>query len=159
MQLNFKQVDSSNWQAVVKLTVRDDQTHFVASNTRSLLQAAYDNDYIGHVQPQGIYDGDTLVGFVMTGDADEQMGDEPGTMWIVRYMIGADFQGKGYGRAGLEQIIADAKQNDEVKQMRLSYEPHNTVAQKLYASCGFVEEGIKEDWGEMVAVLKLSPDA
>ena len=33
--------------------------------------------------------------------------------------------------------------------------PDNEIAQKLYASVGFVEEGIKEEWGEMLACYDL----
>ena len=36
----------------------------------------------------------------------------------------------------------------------LSYEPENEVARKLYASCGFVENG-EMDGDEIVAVIKL----
>jgi len=155
MNLTFKDVDNSNWRDVIKLTVHDNQKHFVASNIYSLVQSMFDDELKGMVKTQGIYDDETLVGFTMFGQDDDDPRDETGTMWIVRYMIGKDFQRKGYGQAGIQHLIAMARQQPETKRIRLSYEPENTVAKKLYARCGFVEEGIKEAWGEMVAVLHL----
>jgi len=155
MQVEFRDVDGSNWRAVIQLKVRDDQTGFVASNMKSLVQSQFDDELKGKVKTQGIYDDETLVGFIMYGQDDDDPDDETGTLWIIRFMIGADFQGKGYGRAGMQHLINIARQQPETQRVRLSYVPDNAGAQKLYAICGFVEEGIHEEWGEMVAVLQL----
>lgn len=155
MQIQLKDVDNSNWRAVIKLSVRDDQRHFVADNASSLVQSIFDDNLKGKVITQGIYDGDTLIGFTMYGSDADDPADELGTMWIVRFMIGAEFQGKGYGRAALDYLINYARNQSDIRTIRLSYEPQNIAAKKLYASAGFVEEGMNEDWGEMVVALKL----
>ena len=43
-----------------------------------------------------------------------------------------------------------------IKEVGISYEPHNDVARKLYASLGFMEPGEIVD-EEVLAVLKIRP--
>ena len=62
-------VTIDNWRELIKLQVRDDQKHFVASNLFSIAQAQFGDEYEGHwnLFPYGIYDGDVAVGFLMYG--------------------------------------------------------------------------------------------
>jgi diamine N-acetyltransferase len=69
-------------------------------------------------------------------------------------MVDDKFQGKGYGRFGMEQIINIFRADERIKDVGISYEPENEVARKLYASLGFVEPGEMIE-GETLAVLKL----
>lgn len=154
MKIELKDVDNSNWRDVLKLSVSDDQRHFVANNAYSLVQSVFDDEYIGRVKTQGIYADDVLVGFVMCSADDADQLEKDGACWVDRYMIDTKFQGKGYGRAALAQLIDHVKQNTKFEKMRISYEPDNAVAQKLYLSFGFVEEGVHPEWKEMVAVLE-----
>lgn len=147
--ITLRKIDDSNYKDALKLKVSEAQIKFVAPNDRSLLQSAYEAR--DRSIPYGVYDGDTMVGFLLV-TSDE---DSPDSYWVWRYMIGADYQGKGYGKAGMKKIIEQTKAEGQYDYLRLSYVPDNTVAQKLYASVGFVEEGIKEEWGEMVACCDL----
>lgn len=144
----FREIDGGNLWDVVELSVKDDQTNFVANNTKSLLQAAYENP---QSQPRAVYHDDTLVGFLLTAEND----DDPAVLWVWRYMIGADHQGKGHGRGALTQIIERMRSDGVNQAIKLSYVPTNTHAADLYRKLGFEEIGIKEDWGEMVAQLTL----
>ncbi|GAB5493838.1 MAG: GNAT family N-acetyltransferase [Phototrophicaceae bacterium] len=143
--VTLRKIDKSNWVTATKLTVTDIQKNFVANNSKSLLQSAYEAPE--RSIPYGVYDGDTMVGFLLVTSDDET----PDTYWIWRFMIGVEHQGKGYGKAGMNKIIEQTKAEGKYDYLRLSYVPSNEVAQKLYARVGFVEEGIKEEWGEMVA--------
>ena len=65
-------VTKDNWRERIKLQVRDDQKHFVASNVQSIAEAqfGYDEPNDGHwdMYPFGIYDADGRpVGFLMYG--------------------------------------------------------------------------------------------
>lgn len=159
--VEFKPITKENYQDAVKLKVAEGQENFVAPNTISLLQAHYHPEY--HATPQGIYDGETMVGFIMPvkpeAEADDTEADsettKEGEIWIMRYMIGADHQGKGYGKAGILKFIEWAKAQGKYHTVKLSYVPTNERAKNVYASAGFVEEGVKEEWGEMVAACKL----
>ena len=144
--LTLKAIDSSNWRTAIKLDVHPDQQNFVAPNVRSLAQAHYDDEFKGKVTAYGLYDDEIMVGFTLVGNDP----DDP-IFYILRFMIGADYQRKGYGRAGMLAILALAKANPQFTTVRLSYVPDNVGAKALYASVGFSELGIKEEWGEMEA--------
>lgn len=150
--VTFRDITSENYVAAVRLEVGPGQENYVASNCKSLVQACYETDW-KNARPMGIYDGETMVGFVLTIETDEV---GPDTIAILRFMIGADYQGKGYGRAAMEALLSGWREEGRFKQAGLSYVPTNSVAQKLYASVGFVEQGIKEEYGgEMLALCQL----
>ena len=54
----------------------------------------------------------------------------------------------------MQQVLDKFQENDKIKNVGISYEPHNEAARKLYASLGFVEPGEMLD-DETLAVLKL----
>jgi len=149
----IRPVTKSNWQELIKLKVREDQKHFVASNVYSIAQAQFGDEYEGHwgLHPFAIYDGDTPVGFLMYGlnfDHPKQQA------FIQRLMVDEKFQGKGYGKFGMEWMLEIFRADERIKEVSISYEPANESAQKLYASLGFAETGEIVD-GETLAVLKL----
>lgn len=145
----LRKIDKSNYWDAVKLKVSEAQTKFVAPNDKSLLQSAYEAP--DESTPYGVYDGDTMVGFLLVTSEE----DSPDSYWVWRFMIGENYQGKGYGKAGIKKIIEQTKAEGKYDYLRLSYMPDNEIARKLYASVGFVEEGIKEEWGEMLACCDL----
>lgn len=154
-KLEFRLINKENWRDCIRLKVKEEQKGFVAPNDYSLLQAYYEPENRSH--PYGIYDGDTMVGFVMSSEPDEVA--EKKAVYIHRYMIGAEHQGKGYGKQALLAFIERVKSEERYERIFLSYDPHNTVGAKLYASVGFKELGISEDWGgEMGAELVLKAE-
>lgn len=149
--IELKPITKDNWYDACQLKVKDSQKNFVAENGKSILQSIYESDYDAKIM--GVYDEDTMVGFMMTGIAGKN--EDPDARWIFRFMIGADYQGKGYGRTALEVYLAQVKSEGKYKQVKLSYVPDNHGAKALYEKLGFVEIGIKEEWDEMVAVYNL----
>ena len=149
----IRPVTKDNWQTLIKLKVRDDQKHFVASNVYSIAQAQFGDEYEGHwdLHPFGIYEGDTPVGFLMYALNFEHPQQQA---YIQRLMVDEKFQGQGYGKFGMEWMLELFRADDRIKEVSISYEPENEGARKLYASLGFAETGeIVDD--ETVAVLKL----
>ena len=148
-------VTKDNWRELMKLQVRDDQKNFVAPNVNSIAESqfGYDESEYGHwdFHPFGIYEGDTPVGFLMYG---YNFTHPQRQASIIRLMVDDKFQGKGYGRFGMEQMINIFRADERIKNVGISYEPENEVARKLYASLGFVEPGEMIE-GETLAVLKL----
>jgi len=148
----IRPVTKDNWNELIKLKVRDDQKNFVESNLYSIAEAQFGDDFEGHwdLYPFGIYDGDTPVGFLMYGFNYEH----PETQaMIFRLMVDERFQGKGYGRFGMEKTLEVFRADAKVRQVVVTY-LENETARKLYANLGFVETGeILEN--EVVAVLKL----
>jgi diamine N-acetyltransferase len=133
-------VTKDNWKELIRLKVREDQTHFVASNLYSIAQSQFGDDYEGHwdLYPFGIYDGTTPVGFLMYALNFEHPNQQA---FIQRLMVGDQFQGKGYGRFGMERMLEIFRADERIKEVGISYEPENDVARKLYARLGFVETG------------------
>lgn len=153
MSMELRPVTIENWQTLIKLKVREDQEKFVASNVYSLAQAHFGDEYHGHwdLFPFGIYDGDTPVGFAMYALNFEYPKHQA---YIQRLMVDVNFQGKGYGRFGMEEMLKIFRADERIKTVGISYEPTNETGRKLYASLGFVETGEFDD-GEVIAELKL----
>jgi len=150
---NIRPVTKDNWKELIRLKVRDDQTHFVASNLYSIAEAQFGDDYEGHwdLHPFGIYDGDTPVGFLMYGYNFEHPDQQA---FILRLMVADQFQGKGYGRFGMGKMLEVFRADERIHTVGISYEPENEAARNLYASLGFVETG-KMLGEETEAILRL----
>lgn len=82
---------------------------------------------------------------------------DDGNWWIYRLMIDERYQGRGYGRAALEQVIARIRQEPGCDKIIVSIKPDNTVARTLYRSVGFVETG-QQIGGEDVMCLAVAAD-
>lgn len=154
-----KIVEKNVWE-ILKLSVAEAQSDFVATNTESIVEAYTTIAAGGVALPFGIYEGDTPVGFVMIGFGHEDWEDAPavaaGNYSIWRFMIDKRYQGKGYGKAGLALALDYVRTFPcgKADYCFLSYEPENEAAKALYYSFGFRENG-EMDEEEIVAVLPL----
>ena len=153
MGITLQPVTAKNWRELIKLKVRDDQNHFVASNLFSIAEAQFGDDFEGHwdLHPFGIYDGETPVGFLMYG---YNFLHPTQQAFIQRLMVDEKYQGKGYGRVAMEKMLEIFRADERIKTVGISYEPDNDAARKLYASLGFVETG-RILFDEVEAVLNL----
>jgi len=151
----IRPVTKDNWRELAKLKVLEDQRHFVAPNSYSIAESHYGFDHPeeGHwdMVPYGMYDDDKPVGFLMLG---YNYSNSKTQGYVVRLMVAGNFQGKGFGRFGMNWILEHYRADPAIKTIGISYEPENEVARKLYASLGFVETGEIFE-GETVAELKL----
>ena len=143
----------ANWRALIKLKVREGQNHFVASNLYSIAESQFGFEDEGHwdFYPFGAYDGEEPVGFVMYCF---NFNHSRFQAFIMRLMVDDKFQGKGYGREIMRQVLDGFRADGRIKNVGISYEPENEVARKLYASLGFIEPGEMLD-EETLAVLKI----
>lgn len=153
MSVTLQPVTAENWEALIKLKVREEQANFVASNLYSIAESQFGFEDEGHwdFYPFGAYVDDEPVGFVMYC---LNFGHSRFQAFIMRLMVDEKFQGKGYGRAIMKQVLDVFRANGKIKVAGISYEPHNETARKLYASLGFVEPGETMD-GETLALLNL----
>ena len=143
---------------LIGLVVRPDQVDLVSSNSKTLAQAAYETgSYVW-----GLWDEETLVGLMAMIHPGEYPWDayqahEPGDngrcVYLWRLMIGADFQGKGYGSAALAQAFAQTKAWGYARlTAHVSDVAHSNLG--FYQSHGFQSTGIVED-GELVIAINL----
>ena len=158
--IRLEEINGKNYRDMLNLRVREDQKSLVAPNGISLIEAYIAVSHHGHAFPFGIYDGDTPVGFCMIGfDADDDWEDAPavarGNYNLWRLMIDERYQGKGFGKAAMEQIMAfiESQPCGAASCCWVSYEPENEAAKTLYASFGFKETG-EWDGNEKIAVLR-----
>lgn len=158
--VQLKPVDNSNVWKIIKLSVKEEQRGFVASNTNSIIDAYVTVTANKVALPFGLYQDDTLVGFVMLGYGVVDEEDEPEIakenycLW--RFMIDKSFQKQGLGKQAMQAVLDYIRTwpCGQAEYCWLSYEPENTVAKALYAAFGFEETG--ELCGdEVVAVCKL----
>lgn len=145
MDITLRPVTSREFGALVRLKVAPGQDDFVAPNLYSIAEAYVEPTWT----PLAIYAGEEPVGFAMYGHD-----PEADRWWIIRFMIGAGQQGKGYGRVALQALIALMVERHGCRQISLGYVPGNAVAARLYARAGFVPTGEIED-GEIVVRLDL----
>ena len=158
--ITLRKVDGGNIDQLLSLEVDAHQRAFVASNTRSILDAYVAITAGGVALPFGIYDGDTPVGFLMIGYGDADWPDAPAiahdnySLW--RLMIDRRYQNRGYGRAAMQEALRFIRTFPcgPAQSVWLSYEPENAVARQLYHAFGFEETG-EMDGNEVIAALKL----
>ncbi len=131
--MKFRAIDKSNYWECIALTIDESQKGFVADNKQSLAEAAYEDG----LYTLGIYHEETMVGFVLYDYDDTFHG------WSMsRFMIGKQFQGKGYGKQATIAFLDYFKRKHNADKLYISVSLENTVARKMYASIGFEE--IKE---------------
>ena len=138
-----------NLTAVLGLQVRPEQKKFVASNLESLFDLSLGAIRGRWVRAFALCVGKRPVGFVLL-----QYDGKAYELW--RLMIGREFQGRGYGKKAMEQILSYLQTfpAGPAEVCRLSYEPENRRARGLYHGFGFRETG-ERDQGEIVAIRKL----
>ena len=153
MKISLVPIDETNCEAVIALSVREDQP-FVAPNDYSLKQADETNTkHPGVARPFAIYADDRLVGFCMFAFAPEAE-DEDDRFWLWRFMIDKSEQGKGYGQAALTEIIKYFRDNG-ADRLHLSTEPENETGMHIYHKFGFRETGeIDDGEAELMQFLK-----
>ena len=153
MNISLRPIDETNREAVLALSVREDQP-FVATNRRSLEEAEETNaEHPGVARPFGIYAEDRLVGFCMFA-FDPEAEDPEDRYWPWRLMIDKNAQDRGYGQAALRKIIQYFRENG-ADRLYLSTEPENERGLHIYHKAGFRETGaICEDEAVLMRMLK-----
>jgi diamine N-acetyltransferase len=135
-EVHLRRITTDNELECLGLRVHDAQARLVASNEQSLTQAktnpglvplaVYDQTARGYPQPRV-----PMVGFVMYEI-------DCGVGLILRLMIDAAHQRKGYGRATLVEVIRRLRLEAEVEMIVTSHRHDNAVAAALFQSLGFV---------------------
>jgi diamine N-acetyltransferase len=136
MTVTLRPLTRDNLWAVVGLKLHPGQEAFVADNIDSIANASVEPTFV----PLAVYADHELVGFVMYGQH-----PETGAWWVIRLMIAREQQGKGYGRAAMEAVIAMMAERVGCEEIVTSFNPANAVALGLYTSLGFQPTGEIED--------------
>jgi diamine N-acetyltransferase len=143
--IRFVPVNEDNLKECIDLP-RGEDHRYVAPNVKSVAQAQF---WYGS-RSYCIYHGEEMVGYTLYNRST----DDPEQFYIARLMVAEGQRGKGYGRAALQRIIAEARSYG-CKKVGLSTGPDNFKAIGLYESVGFRSTG-KIEHGEMIYICDLS---
>lgn len=157
--ITLRKITLENRREMFRLEVTEEQRRYVASNLSSVASCYVLATNGGHPLPLIIYADEQMVGFVMlvygiTGYDVPKIAD--GNYCILRLMIDARYQNKGYGREAIQKILDYIRTfpAGPAAYCWIQYKPKNTVAKRLYESCGFRDNGELCE-NEHVTVLKL----
>lgn len=142
--IQLKEVNVNNYWEIIELTVKASQKEFVTSNAVSLGQAYVQKECI----PLAIYNEEQPVGFLMYC-----IDREDGEYWIYRLMIDKRYQGKGYAKEAMQQLIHQIKQDTSHHKIYLGVDLRGDISVKLYKSLGFEFTG-QEFGKEHIMVLQ-----
>ena len=156
MNVTLRPLTNDNWFDCITLTPTEEQARigFVAPNPISLVQAHFEPWW----QPYAIYADEVMVGFAMygrwpaTGVDPRHENAKPGIDFILRFMIDARYQSRGYGRAAMAALIAHSKAQPGWQALEISYDIANPVMERLCTNAGFQPTGQMID-GEVEARL------
>jgi diamine N-acetyltransferase len=146
MDVRLVDLTKHNWEQVAALEVGPGQEQFVAPNLRTIAETQFEPSAVRRV---------IVKGGVPIGLAVYVLDPEDDEWWLWRFMIARDEQGRGHGRAALEQLIDEWRAIPGCTRVFVGYKPENMIAERLYVSLGFVPGGMAE-WGERIARLDLS---
>lgn len=145
--INIKAIDGNNIDEVRQIQVKENQKSFIETVDECLEEAAMYEQWC----PVAIYHGETLVGFAMYG----AFGEKPDT-WIDRIIIDKKYQGQGFGKLAMNELIKTVMTKYSVSKVYLSFVEDNNVARKLYENIGFKFTGEYDPEGELIYRYEVS---
>jgi diamine N-acetyltransferase len=148
MDVELVEITRQNVRAVCDLTVGPGQIGFVAPNALSLAEASVQP---GIAWPRAVAVNGELVGFVMLSVNP----DDPDGWWFFlwRFMIAAEHQGKGYGKAALLLGLDECRRRGATE-LFTSWVVAEGGPEGFYLGLGFEPTGEWDD-DEKVARLAL----
>ena len=150
----LREITADTVREVIRLAVAPEQQGFVAANAISLAQALFAPE----AWYRAIYAGESPVGFVMLYDESLRPAPpERPEVGIWRFMVDARYQGRGYGGAALQQVIAHVRAKRVFSSLQVSYVPGPGCPEPFYVRAGFRHTG-RLDEGEIVLELPIGPD-
>lgn len=138
--VTLRPITPGNRQAVENLRVLPEQENFVDDVRRSLAEAAAKPD--ARPWHRSVYAGEVPVGFLMLADGvPPGNSDIPWRYYLWRFLIDARFQGRGYGRAGLDQMVAYLRTKPDADLLVTSVVPGDGSPLNFYLRYGFEATG------------------
>ena len=128
--INLREITSKNLKSIIDLNVKEDQKDYVALNSVSIAQGHYSKS----AWFKGIFNDDRPVGFVML-----DLIEEENKCFLWRFMIDREYQGKGFGKIALTQVIDFVRSLNLYTYIATSYVPAENGAGGFYKNFGFIE--------------------
>jgi ribosomal protein S18 acetylase RimI-like enzyme len=141
--VSLREIDEHNVRKVTALAVTPGQRRFVAENAVSLAEALV----CKHAWYRAVYADEAPVGFCMIYEDLEKP-----IYYLWRFMVDARYQGLGFGRQAIGQLIERGQTLSSVREMLLSVVEGEGGPRAFYESVGFVSTGRYDD-GELILRL------
>ena len=138
--IRLTDVTEDNWPEVASLTVKDSQRNYVAPAIGILARGYVYRDCNARVFV--IENDGTVVGTALV----REFTDEPLGYDLQQFMIGREYQRRGYGFLALQLILDELRKENHYDHVELCVKKEDTEAIRLYEKCGFRDSGyIDED--------------
>lgn len=149
--MTIEEIDDANQTAVLALKVAAAQRTYIETNAQSLQEAMNDHDHDWRCY--ALCENRQPVGFMMIGAENRTYK----YIWLDRFMIGQQYQGRGLGTQFLKRAIRFIKDHFQVDEIVLSLHAENTHAKYFYRQAGFTDiKRIDETNGEEIWVYRLT---
>jgi len=143
--VELRPVTDDNVRAICRLAVAPAQSRFVAPNAVSLAQALF----APLAWYRAVYADEQPVGFAMLS-----IDTATPEYYLWRFMIGDDFQRRGYGRVAIRLILDHVRTLPGAAVLMTSWVPAEGGPEHFYRGLGFVPTGEVDD-GEVVGRVDL----
>ncbi len=139
--LEFREVTLENLKELTALKVGEAQKGLVADNLWTVAQVGLVTDSYC----RGVYQDGTPVAFFAVQW-------EPGHVYVWRFMVGAEHQGRGVGSRTMAKLLAELFDDPKVGYVDLGVQRKPGGAEPFYVKCGFTptEEQNHGDWRMVV---------
>ena len=133
--MRLVEITEENWMQAASLSVREDQKHFLAPAIGILARGYVYRNCGGRVYA---FEADgTVVGLALVREFTE----EPLGYDLQQFMIGASYQGKGYGSAALALILDELRKERHYDHVEVCVKREDIPAIRLYEKYGFIDSG------------------
>lgn len=149
MNIKFISITSHNYDEVKNLHISASQK----GNVETVEECCREAEEFSLWHPIAIADGEKLIGFAMYGLWINE--GERGRVWLDRFFIDERFQGRGYAKPVLIQLIRKIHEEYGYDEVYLSVYESNQLAIKVYQSLGFAFNGERDINNELVMVLDI----
>lgn len=133
--IRLTEVTEENWMDAASLQVKEDQKGFVAPAVGILARGYVYRNCRGRVFV--IQDDAAVVGVALVREFTE----EPAGYDLQQFLIGQQYQGRGYGTAALKEILEELKKEGRYDHVELCVKKEDAAAIHLYEKAGFADSG------------------
>jgi GNAT superfamily N-acetyltransferase len=146
--ITLREIAEDNVESVLALRTTPDQERFVSTVAYSLEEAAENPQ--GKPWFRAVYADEQPVGFVMLSwDVEPQPPEIHGPWFLWKLLIDHRYQGMGYGREVVRQII-ELVRGEGGSELLTSHVPGEGGPAGFYARLGFVPTGELDPEGEII---------
>ena len=138
--IKLKEITEDNWIDAASLYIADEQKEFVAPAIGILARGYVYRDCNARVY--AIANDETIVGLALV----REFSDEPLGYDLQQFLIGEQYQGKGYGSAALGLILDELLKEKHYDHVEVCVKKEDAEAIHIYEKNGFTDSGyIDED--------------